>query len=499
MEKPRIRVPAGSMPVAVPARPAPRAQDAAPAPYQTGGSGPRSRSFRPGDHGPNAALVAAATLRRQARQLRRNSDMIETVINKLGESIIGTGIVPELADEAAQTLWTRWTDVADADGASDFYGQCLLAVEEMAEAGECFIRRRVRRPGDGLEVPLQLQLLASEMVPIDMHRPRDARGLVTRHGIQFDAIGRRVGYWVYPVHPGEGAWGGAEPVLVPASEIAHLYRPKRAGQIRGITWLSPMLGKIKDMEDVQDSTRLREANQANFNTFVIRPAPAQADIDTLMGHWSSVDARDRDSALPRVGMEPGATWILEPGEDVKFANPPGVAGTYEPFIRMQARGIAAAARLLYEQVSGDYSQVNDRMWRAAHNEFRRGVEAIQHHQVVFQLLRPVLQWWGALARLAGRLPAGVNTDLVTWTPQAWPYINPVQDVQAAQGEIRAGLSSRTRKLRERGERAAEIDRENAGDRARETDAGLVYTTDPGKVSNAGVTQSRPADNELPDA
>lgn len=497
MDKPRHRVKAGSSRGAAAAQPQrPAAQANAPA-YQTTGSGPRSTSFRAGGHGPNAALMGAATLRQQARQLRRNSDMIETIVTKLAAHIVGTGIVPELGDQQAQERWNSWTDQADADGIRDFYGMLALAVEEMVEAGECFIRRRPRRVEDGLIVPLQLQLLEAEHVPLSLHRTRDGQGNETRFGIQFNAIGQRTGYWMYRTHPGDGSGTMGEPVLVPASEIIHLYHPKRIGQLRGVTWLAPMLGKIRDLEDFEDSTRLREAVNAAFTAFVTRNLPAEMDPEKLMQHWATVDAQSAQSGMARAGLEGGTTWFLEVGEDVKFAAPPGVSGTYEPFKRSQLRGIAAASMLLYEQISGDFSQVNDRMWRAAHNEFKRGIEMIQHNTLVFQALRPVMQWWGALGRLSGALPASLRTDIVPWTPQAWPYINPVQDVAAAEGEIRAGLGSRTRRLRERGERAEEVDAENKADRVREQDAKLTYTTDPAKVSNAGVTQARNPDVEIP--
>lgn len=269
------------------------------------------------------------------------------------------------------------------------------------------------------------------------------------------------------------------------------------GQLRGITWLAPMMGKLRDLEDFEDSTRLREALNAAFTAFVTRNMPTEMDAGEIMKHWADVDAAAAQSGMARAGLEGGTTWFLEPGEDVKFAAPPGVSGTYEPFKRSQLRGIAAAAMLLYEQVSGDFSQVNDRMWRAAHDEFKRGIEMIQHSTVVFQTLRPVMQWWGAMGRLSGALPSTLRTDIVPWTPQAWPYINPVQDVAAAEAEIRAGLSSRTRRLRARGERAEDVDAENKADRDRERDAQLTYTTDPAKVSNSGVTQARPPESEIP--
>ena len=49
-----------------------------------------------------------------------------------------------------QRLWLAWTDEADADGLTDFYGLQTMAARAMFEAGECFFRFRPRRLEDGL-------------------------------------------------------------------------------------------------------------------------------------------------------------------------------------------------------------------------------------------------------------------------------------------------------------------------------------------------------------
>jgi capsid protein len=46
----------------------------------------------------------------------------------------------------------------DADGQLDFYGLQNLVARAFFESGEVLVRRRVRRVGDGLQIPLQHQL-----------------------------------------------------------------------------------------------------------------------------------------------------------------------------------------------------------------------------------------------------------------------------------------------------------------------------------------------------
>ncbi len=57
---------------------------------------------------------------------------------------MGDGIRPSSLIEDAklhdqvQRLWLAWTDEADADGLTDFYGLQAMVAREMFVAGECF-------------------------------------------------------------------------------------------------------------------------------------------------------------------------------------------------------------------------------------------------------------------------------------------------------------------------------------------------------------------------
>ena len=111
-------------------------------------------------------------LRARARQLCRENPYAANALEAFASAAVGTGIKPSPLNMDAETkkatmaAFLLWTDEADADGQTDLYGMQALAARAMFEAGECFIRRRVRRPTDGLSVPLQLQLLEAEMLPL---------------------------------------------------------------------------------------------------------------------------------------------------------------------------------------------------------------------------------------------------------------------------------------------------------------------------------------------
>lgn len=446
--------------------------------YQTVGSGQRSLRWRAPSVGPNVAVESGlTTLRNQSRELVRKNPMAASAVERIVSNTVGTGIKPKLSEQTVLDTWTAWTDEADAAGVQDFYGVQAQAMASVVTAGEVFVRLRVRRAVDNLTVPLQLELLESEFVPLNKNEKLN-NGNVVRHGIEFDANlkSKRVAYWMYPYHPDDmvPGVGENEPVRVPASEVLHLFLPSRPGQVRGEPWMARVLALLKDVAAYDQAELTRKKISALFVGFIRRPTPEGLSLDDLEELYGD-DAAINNGAGD-IGMEPGSMNVLAPGEEVEFSDPKDTGSQYEAFMRSQYRSIAAALGLLYEQLTGDYSQVNDRTWRAAVQEFRRRCENWQHHLLVFQFCRPVFTRWAALASLGG-----LKTLVPEWTPPRWPYINPEQDINAIEKEIQAGLTSRKRAVSERGDDAERIDAEQSEDNKRADTLELRYTSD-GRVA-----------------
>jgi capsid protein len=100
-----------------------------------------------------------------------------------------------------------------------------------SRASEVFVRLRPRYISDGLSIPLQLELLPSEQLPLWLTMPL-SNGNWIRQGIEFDKIGRRVAYHFWRVNPGDitQAPKFGERVRVPANQILHIFDPLEAGQ-----------------------------------------------------------------------------------------------------------------------------------------------------------------------------------------------------------------------------------------------------------------------------
>lgn len=243
--------------------------------YASAGSGRRLWMWRPPLTGPNSAQQSKGAILSRARQAARNDPWAGTYLDRSVSNGIGTGVQmkprwgTDQQREADAKLWKRSLPYMDADGVVDFYGLQALAWREWKESGEVFVRIRSRRPEDGLPVPVQFQMIESEQCPSDMNQLA-SNGNEIRCGIEFNKIGRRVAYWFYPKHPGEVLFSNAgtnQPVRVPAEQVLHLYKPLRAGMIRGVPDLASVLVELFNFGNLRDAVLERQKVANLFSVF----------------------------------------------------------------------------------------------------------------------------------------------------------------------------------------------------------------------------------------
>lgn len=475
-------------------------------PYAAASSGRRVRAWRVPSSGPNASIVyALGTIRSRARAAARNDPWAGTALDKLTSNGIGTGIQAKGLygnkeyQKAEKKLFRRWCKVCDADGVLDFYGLQALAWREWHEAGEIFIRLRKRRTVDGLPVPLQIQIIEAEHCPADLYTTTSS-GNEVRAGIEFNAIGKRVAYWMYREHPGEYVqnFKGSELVRVPAEDILHVYEPLRAGQLRGIPRATSVLLRMFNLDSFDDAVLERHKIANLFAGFYTSAPDTDSGPAGMLGDMQT--GTDHDD-VPLAGLEPGTMQELPAGMKPEFSDPPQAGQEYGDFMRGHLMAIAARHGVPYEVLTGDLRDVSDRALRLILNEFRRVIEMWQWLILIPMFCQPVREAYLDAAVLAGALDipgyADVRDDVfeTLWVPQGWPYSHPVQDVNADVIAIRAGLQSRSATVLGNGDDAEQTDEEIAADNKRADSLGLILDSDPRKVSNTGIAQAQPAESE----
>ena len=436
------------------------------------------------------ALVASGgpRLLARSRELVVTNGYAANACEAFAANLVGDGIKPSsligdagLRDQV-QRLWLAWTDEADADGLTDFYGLQAMVAREMFVAGECFVRLRPRRAEDGLLVPLQLQLLQSEMLPFEK-TDTAANGNRIRCGIEFDLIGRRVAYHFRRRHPGDstdqGARSSRRQCACRRRTCCTSIAPSTRARSGGCRISRPPWCVCSSWTSTTTPELDRKKTAAMFAGFITKTAPEEP----MMGEAEA----DLDGAAI-ASLEPGTMQVLLPGEDVKFSSPADVGGGYEAFQYRTLLAVSASLGLPYHLVTGDVRQANYSSLRAELVEFRRRIGQLQHGVIVHQLCRAVWRRWLETAVLSGALDADPATARpVQWIPPRWDWVDPLKDIQAQVLAMEAGITSRRKVVEATGYDIEEVDRENASDAARATGLGLRYRTSPDETQGARAT------------
>lgn len=477
--------------------------------YEGGSSsGSRTKNWQPSASGPNSiAASQLGTLRRRARAAYRNDPWAKSAIARLVSNTIGTGIQPhpqhpdKTVSKQLKDLWNDWVPEADADQRVDFYGLQTVAANHLFLDGEGLGRLRSRRPEDGLSVPLQLQTLAPAQLPAEKNQPLP-NGSEIVNGVEFDPIGRRAGYHMWPRNPGEFAQQQSTMNMlkrIPAEQIVHAYPQFEAGQVRGVPALSTVLLRLKSLDNFDDAVLFRQEVANLFAGFVTKDAPNAAPLDVVTGRPVTYD---RDGYTPLVSLEPGSIQELMPGETVQWSTPPDAGANYEAFMRQQLMAAFASVGMPYEVGTGDLRNISDRVLRVIVNEFQRSIEQMQWNTFIHQFCRPVWAAWVDAVALAGILPMPDyyrNRRLylrVRWVPQGWAYFNPVQDIRAKRDQVRAGFKSRTSVQLEQGDDPAQVADEIAADNAEADTRGFIFDSDARSTASNGAASQQPSEEGL---
>jgi lambda family phage portal protein len=448
--------------------------------YEAATPGRRTQNWprRKGDA--NATLLPALSdLRAHSRDLVRNNPWARKGLRVVTNHTVGWGITAKpVGGKGATAAWGRtwkaWagTTAIDADGQHTFAGLQKLVMRTVAESGEALVRRRWRRASDGWPLPLQLQVLEPDYLDTTRDGGLTDGGEVIG-GIEFDKLGRRVAYWLYSHHPGgRSHWVKPTSKRVAAADVIHVFDSERAGGQRGVPWFAPVILRLKDFDEYEDATLLRQKIAACFAAFVTDP-------DGAMPPLGQATTGAGDEPLDEIG--PGMIANLQPGKSIEFANPPSVS-EHDGYSKVQLRAIAAGLGITYEALTGDYSQVNYSSARMARIEFQQNVHDWHWNMLIPKLCDPVWAWAMEAAQVAGVLSVRLGVE---WTPPPIAMLDPLAEAKGAIAQIRGGLMTPSAAVRERGFDPDAHFGEYAEDLKRLDDLGIVLDADARRTTQTG--------------
>lgn len=445
--------------------------------YDAGKRGRRTEGWTTGGSAANGEITQSlTTIRNRARDLVRNNPYASRAIDMLTAKKIGTGIRAR-PEKGATVAWEEFCETCDYEGDLDLYGIQSMMSRAADESGEILVRRIRKTSG---RVPLQLQILESDYLDSSRFGPtKDGNYIIA--GVEIDRRGVRQAFWLYDQHPGESLLlpRSLESKRVEASEIIHFYEKRRPGQLRGMSRLAASMMRLRDLDDYEDAQLTRKKIEACFVAFVTGGNPNKP-----LG-----EARTDAETQKRIEtLSPGIVEYLDTGEAVTFGNPS--TSDDSAFTKHELRAIGAGAGVTYEQLTGDLSGVNFSSIRAGVADFKDLVELWRWIYFMPMAMRRVKDWF-LDAAYAGGGARSPHYGFI-WTPPAWPYVNPVDDIKAIKEEVKGGLQSLSEKIRERGYDPAVVMNEIIEERKEFAKEGLVFDTDAANTQKAAISPEQAA-------
>jgi lambda family phage portal protein len=440
-------------------------------------------------------------LRNRARQLCRDNDYARQALRSIQNNVIGHGIkhqsqvrmqgggrLDQSINGQIHEAWERWMHKSrcDVSGLLGFHDMERLLCRSLAESGEVFVRM-IRQPFGGSRVPFALQVLEADYL-IDDDIPQAATGNTVRMGIEVDGYLRPQAYHFYANHPGDTYAGNPRTngrrIRVPADEVIHLFLSERPGQTRGVTWFASALMRLHMLQGYEEAEVVRARASSALMGFIQSPEGELVGDEVYEG--------DRVSEF-----SPGVFKYLAPGESVTVPDLNAPDGQLEPFTRSMLRAVAAGVGVSFESISKNFSESNYSSSRLSLLEERDTYKVLQRffienfHQIVYEN-------WLDMAVLSGELnlPAyETNPDRYKasrWIPRSWEWVDPQREVNAYKDAVRCGFKTLGQVISEQGGDLDDVLLARQAELAMLDEMDIVLDTDPSEVSNAGLTQVRPA-------
>jgi lambda family phage portal protein len=446
-------------------------------------------------------------LRNRARQLVRDNDYAGCALRKIVNSVDGTGIglqsqvrmrrgdrLDENLNTQIEELWKLSCQAKhiDVSGQLCFADIERLALRSVVESGEVLIRIH-EGFATNHPIPFALEIIEPDQL-IDNHSICSATpGNYIRMGVEMDRWRCPQAYWIYPYHPGDiqasPLLDNRRPERVPAREILHLFVVNRPGQTRGITWFHTALTRMRQLGAYEEAELIAARAQAAVMGFIQTP-----DVDV----YGEGDEGDQVDVL-----EPGTVKTLAPGETFSGFSPTRPGDSFDPFVRMMLRGMAAGLGLSYESLSHDFTNTSYSSARVSMIDERDHWKILQSW-FTRNFHQPIFERWLEIAVLSGALslpgyeanPRYYNQP--RWCCRGWQWVDPKNEIAATKEAIAIGMTSLSAEVAEMGGDLEEVLEQRRREMQLAQDKGIVLDfgadikiMDPGSgppplVANIGV-------------
>lgn len=401
--------------------------------------------------------AALTNLRAKGRYLVQNNDYAKKFIALVINNVIGSqgfslqnkakddnGSFDVVANGLIEGAFRDWSKKGNCDvsGKYSFRQFQEMILKTVPRDGEVFVRihKGSRYGAHGF----CLQLIEPDMLD-DMLTKSLPNGNIIFMGVEETAEGKPVNYYFKKFNAAQvssmaNITLSNEWVIVPASEIIHLYDAERVSQSRGVSWFASSVIRMQQLSGFE------EASVVNARVSAAK-----------MGFFKSNNGTDysgEDVNEPfTMRVEPGVWEQLPAGLDIASYDPKFPSESHEAFIKTQLRGIASGLGVSYNTLANDLEGVNYSSIRAGLIDERENWKRLQSW-FIESFLEVIFPQWLEMALVNG----AVNLPFVKfdkfnkaeWTGKRWAWVDPMKDIQAQILAIDNGLKTRTQVIAEQG-------------------------------------------------
>lgn len=414
--------------------------------------------------------------RARARDLERNSDIAEAIINNLERNVVGNGIKlqariinkqgqeDELLNTTVEELWKDWGRARNCDitGQQSFAELQALAIRRIVVDGGILFIKVYDSQG-------RFKLQAREVDDIDntIYSVNEIGNNRIINGIEVDKYNKPVAYYLKTITP-NGLWTG-ENERIEANRVIYLFKKKRVSQIREISELSRTASRIRDINEFVEAISVKERILACLAIFIKKMSPG------FLGRGSTQDTK---SGYYQKTLSPGMIQELQTGEDVSVVNPNGQSANAKEFICTQQRLAGSGQGLSYEAVARDMSQVNYSSARQGMLEDQRTYSMWQNY-LIEHLCYEVYTEFIINQVLLGALKIPDfwqrKKDYIRheWITPGWSWIDPLKEVKANQTALETGQTTLADITASQGKDWRDVLKQRAKEKELEKELGLI--------------------------
>ena len=258
------------------------------------------------------------TVRARARDLERNSDMMNSVVGPFVRNTVGSGYVLQSYMDDQDTareierLWKLWCKKQNCDvtGTQSFNQMLRMAVRrKKVDGGILFVKRYT----DAGMVPFQLQIFEVDELDCNQLNTKEKGNRIVG-GIEYNQYNRPVGYWFR-----QYALDGItmmEPIYVPAKDVIFYFSKRRPSQLREMSDMTQTITRIRDGNEFMTAVSVKQRIEACLSVFIKKSLPTSGlgrsqnaatgprtsyDGKTLSNYCFNTDTSSYTMALSRSG------------------------------------------------------------------------------------------------------------------------------------------------------------------------------------------------------